>query len=128
MESDIMPRPALNRPSAPLSLKDMDHTFFDRLLLISIYLRGGESQQTGPVVSFYVTRCRLLPCVLRDVNKRVKVNMVGAVGFEPTTSASRTQRANRAALRPDRSSHYSLKCLFWKGLLSELSGFDPRSP
>ena len=27
--------------------------------------------------------------------------MVGARGFEPPTSASRTRRANRAALRPD---------------------------
>ncbi len=28
--------------------------------------------------------------------------LVGARGFEPPTSASRTLRANRAALRPDR--------------------------
>jgi hypothetical protein len=28
--------------------------------------------------------------------------MVGVVGFEPTTSASRTLRANLAALHPDR--------------------------
>ena len=32
MESDILCRPALNEPSSPLILKDMDHAFLDHLL------------------------------------------------------------------------------------------------
>ena len=31
----------------------------------------------------------------------MKKTMVGAVGFEPTTSCSQGRRANQAALRPD---------------------------
>ena len=33
--------------------------------------------------------------------------MVGASGFEPPTSASRTRRANQAALRPDANNYKS---------------------
>ncbi len=35
--------------------------------------------------------------------------MVGASGFEPPASASRTRRANQAALRPDNIEYYKSK-------------------
>ncbi len=33
------------------------------------------------------------------------ITIVGAVGFEPTTSCSRSMRADRAALRPEKINH-----------------------
>jgi hypothetical protein len=35
--------------------------------------------------------------------------MVGANGFEPSTSWSRTRRASQAALRPDRQANFRVK-------------------
>ena len=45
------------------------------------------------------TRCRNPE---RSRGASAEENMVGANGFEPSTSWSRTRRASQAALRPDR--------------------------
>ena len=47
---------------------------------------------------------------LTGINKELNV---GASGFEPPTSASRTLRANQAALRPD-ATDYSLMGYVWQ--------------
>ena len=67
-----------------------------------------------------------------DVRCRHRVKeVVGAIGFEPTASWSRTRRASQAALRPDGE---TLTELFYAGEqdcatqgLASLAGFRARS-
>ncbi len=99
------------------SLPDLAITQQDSCVVSSVALNPGYLGQEGAIADKTTSQHRderesptnvVSGC--RDKNKRPlsstdnRRQEVGAIGFEPTTSASRTQRSSQAELRPARRS------------------------